>query len=130
MLRGRDADVLPLTCRALTRGRRGSGLHLGDERLGRHQVGSDERAAGDDDLALPVDLGPFGMPGCRLYVSMDLMTAGLAQNGSGAWYIGIPNDSSLAAVKFYVQSFAVDLLRLPAPIAVWSNAAEATIGMR
>ena len=61
-------------------------------------------------IPLPLDLTPFGAPGCGLYCSMEIVV-GLAASatGSAQWpNVAIPNDPSLAGSDFYDHSLWVD----------------------
>jgi hypothetical protein len=90
-------------------------------------------AAGFSDRAigatpLPLDLAPFGMPGCALY--QDLLVLGLSCQLAGATAtqtLSIPNTTALAALRFYLQGW------VPAPGAnaaglLTSNGLELTLG--
>lgn len=62
---------------------------------------SDRQWAG---TPLPLDLGPFGMTACRLYVSLDLMI--YTSTGPAGWCavpVAVPSDASLAGQQVYTQ---------------------------
>jgi hypothetical protein len=55
-------------------------------------------------VPLPLDLAPFGAPGCRLLTSSDvLIVATAGAQGDASVPVPIPNDPSLAGVSLYVQ---------------------------
>lgn len=80
-------------------------------------------------LALPLDLGLAGAPGCSLYCSLDLTSLALT-DGSGAAIhsISIPNSISLVGVSLFAQSLGLDAVN--ALGIVTSNALRQSIGNR
>lgn len=78
-------------------------------------------------LPLPIDLGFAGMPGCVLYVSLDLAMPMFNWSGAAAWTVMVPNQPALLGVRFYNQVFAVDRVANPLG-AVVTNAGAGVIG--
>lgn len=77
---------------------------------------------------LPLDLTPFGAPGCNLLTSFDIMIpAAVDGSGAASSKFAIPNDTKLRGLIFYNQYFVLDAA-INALGLVWSNAAKATIG--
>jgi hypothetical protein len=78
---------------------------------------------------LPVDLTPFGAPGCAARVSVDLAFPLSNNAGAATWSFPIPAWSSLVGSHFYQQALVLDpganLLQLTT-----SNAGDGTIGTR
>jgi hypothetical protein len=70
---------------------------------------------------LPLDLAILGMPGCTGYVSADGSVLRPAAGGA-SWSLPLPNNPSLAGLRFYVQG--VSLQQSPFTV---SNAGEALI---
>ncbi len=71
-------------------------------------VGRSKSKAGP--LSLPFDLAPLGAPGCRLYLSPDLVRVGRT---SSSGYVRfdwgyIPNDPALEGGVYYEQQFVLD----------------------
>ncbi len=79
-------------------------------------------------IPLPLDLGWWGMPGCRLATSYEQSVLAQADTaGIARWTFGIPAAPALIGARFYAQAFALD----PSANArqmVLSNANEAVIG--
>lgn len=62
--------------------------------------------------SLPLDLSPYGFPGCKLWTSIDAMVAG-STDASGVLgrfgvYLPIPFDPNLANLRLYCQDFVLD----------------------
>lgn len=58
----------------------------------------------------PLDLAPYGMPGCTAYVpSAAIATAVADGTGAGSLPLQIPNDPTLAGLFYYAQWFPLDL---------------------
>jgi hypothetical protein len=77
---------------------------------------------------LPVDLGPFGMPGCFGRVSADVTV--LVSGGDPATFaFAIPANAALAGLQFYHQALVFDPAAGNAVFMVVSDAAAARIGM-
>lgn len=51
-----------------------------------------------------VDLGPFGLAGCRQYVGFEAPQLFLAQNGVGITLLGVPNDPALVDKRVFAQA--------------------------
>jgi hypothetical protein len=82
-----------------------------------------------NSIQLPLDLGGFGMPGCRLLVSHDWIQQ-VPKNGSTAtWTLPVPHDAMLVGRRFYVQGVVADPNANAAGF-VWSNGGEGLIGER
>ncbi len=75
---------------------------------------------------LPYDLALFGMPGCTLFVSSDLVTLLLNWHGTAMWQMGIPNAPQIIGLSFYMQAGVID--RVNALGMVVTNAAAVSIG--
>jgi hypothetical protein len=75
--------------------------------------------------ALPLNLAPYGLPGCRLHVRDDLVGFWPA---SSSWSLAIPNAAALLAMPFFQQAVVLDpAVGNPAGAAL-SDAASAVIG--
>lgn len=59
-------------------------------------------------LPLPLDLGPFGQPGCSLLVQPDHVVALPLATGAGVWRIAIAANPALVGARFFVQAFGFD----------------------
>ncbi len=79
--------------------------------------------------ALPFDLGPLGLTGCRLLVSPDVTLPLSAQAGSALGSLQIPADTSLVSSRAFAQVLALDAAANPGG-AVASNALRLTLGSR
>lgn len=80
------------------------------------------------NLRLPLDLAAVGMPGCRLWVSLDEAAAGYG-SGAASWTLSLPNDVSFASATFYLQALVIDPLANQLGV-VGSDAAECVVGVR
>ena len=80
-------------------------------------------------LPLPLALDPIGMPGCRLYVSCNLLTPCLVVGPFALAAIAVPADPNLVGRSLYVQAIAADPTA-NALGAITSNAVAARIGGR
>lgn len=90
-------------------------------------IGASKSAWGS--IPLPLDLGPFQMPGCKLFVSHDWIQP-IPKNGATAsWVLNVPYDTTLVGQRFFVQGAVADAKANGAGF-VWSNAGEALIGER
>ena len=78
---------------------------------------------------LPMDLKSMRMPGCTLYVSLDLMIPIANTGGSAVWTVGLPNAAALIGIPFYNQGI-VDAPGKNGLSVVVSNAAEGRVGAR
>lgn len=54
-------------------------------------------------IPLPLDLGPFGAPGCSLLASMDAVVGVATPSGVASVPITLPNDPSLVGVTLFQQ---------------------------
>jgi hypothetical protein len=78
-------------------------------------------------LPTPVDLAPFGAPGCSNYTSTDVMFLVLLDAaGQGAMNTGIPSDPGLMGVRFFNQSVVLSTVN-PLGLLV-GNAGAAVVG--
>ena len=77
-------------------------------------------------IPLPYSLSALGMPGCTLYVSIDVSMP-LANTGIAKWSIPLPRAAHLIGWRFYQQAVVVDLLANTAGVTV-SNAGEGVVG--
>lgn len=58
----------------------------------------------------PLDLAPYGMPGCTAYVpSLAISTAVTDPAGAGSLQLQIPNNAALTGLFYYAQWFPLDL---------------------
>lgn len=57
---------------------------------------------------LPLDLTPFGAPGCRLHTSLDVTQVLFGSNGQAQWSTFVPVDPALLWLRFYTQALAFD----------------------
>ncbi|MBL9076689.1 MAG: hypothetical protein JNL08_04245, partial [Planctomycetes bacterium] len=76
--------------------------------------------------ALPLDLSPFGMPGCRALVSHDIVLLHGFDHVSPP--LPIPNLPSLYGTEFYVQAVVGELGANPLGL-IWSRGLRCIIGM-
>ena len=76
---------------------------------------------------LPLNLAPFGLPGCLLQIDPAITLLVIGSGGSAIWSRPVPNDAGLLGVSFYNQAAAIDTGANTAGLTV-SNAARATIG--
>jgi hypothetical protein len=80
-------------------------------------------------IALPLDMTPFGAPGCSLQASADLV-AGLTGGGATrSLPLGIPLQPVLLGREFYAQAFVADPLANALGIVV-SNGGRLLVGGR
>ena len=78
---------------------------------------------------LPLNLAPFGFPGCFFYVSQDLLVPLQVSNGRSMWSIRIPSSPFLVGMGFFSQVMALEPGSRGWVLSV-SNMAEARIGMK
>ena len=86
---------------------------------------SDTRFAGMD---LPIDLDPFGMKGCTLYVRPDTQIPVVTGIGVVSFPIVIPNDTALIELEAFLQFIGADPGAGNTLGAVVSNAARVKLG--
>ncbi|MBK8980041.1 MAG: hypothetical protein IPM29_29425 [Planctomycetes bacterium] len=77
--------------------------------------------------SLPFDLTPFGLTGCTLYVSLDVVAGTSASAGSATFSLPIPVVANLVGLRAFNQAFAPDAGHNPAGV-VTSNAGTAVVG--
>ncbi len=77
--------------------------------------------------SLPTLLTGFGMPGCRLYTSADLLVVIPATAGVATWSFPVPLQPSLVGEAFYLQGVTFDPAANPMGLAT-SNAATLVVG--
>jgi hypothetical protein len=76
-------------------------------------------------LPFPQDLTLIGMPGCFLYITVDVTVTAPVVAGVARINLPIPSVPSLIGVRLYEQAFFSDTVN---PLGVTSNAAEILIG--
>lgn len=86
-------------------------------------VGSTMQSGGPH---LPVDLSPYGMPGCLLWVGADATQAAAAANGRAGFALPIPAAAVLAGRHFAAQALSLDAAASAGGLAT-SNALFATV---
>jgi hypothetical protein len=75
---------------------------------------------------LPLDLAPFGMPGCELFTSIDWTALAVPVGRSARTALAIPSQRALLGARIFVQAIATDpSATIPGAV---SNAARVTIG--
>ncbi len=79
--------------------------------------------------ALPFDLTPFGMTGCVLRASSDIIVPLQAQGGRIADDLPIPNEAALVGNDVFLQAVAVDHTANPAGV-ITTNALRLQVGRR
>ena len=79
-------------------------------------------------LALHLELSPFGLFNCFLYVSPDASSTLVNNAGTATWQIDIPLNPYLIGLTFYVQGAVVDFGA--AGFIIVTNAGEGVIGAR
>ena len=77
--------------------------------------------------SLPLDLGPFGMGGCALYVSPDQSVQVPTSGGTAQFALDIPCDPALLGVHFFNQGAVLDPGVNPLNLIV-TNAAAGIVG--
>jgi hypothetical protein len=81
------------------------------------------------DSTAPVDLSPYGMPGCSALVAVACYSLATASGGSAELSMAVPNTTSLAGAHIFEQAFAVEPGANAAGVVV-SNGADVLIGIR
>lgn len=74
---------------------------------------------------LPLDLGPFGAPGCLARISPDAALLVLGTGNTATWNLPIPNAAALLCVQFLTQGLALD----PAANALGAVVSDAAAGI-
>lgn len=77
--------------------------------------------------ALPLPLGPYGMPGCDLLVAPDAAQLVLGAGTSATWSLPLPPAAALLGITFWNQLFALDPAANAAGLTA-SNAVRTRIG--
>lgn len=75
--------------------------------------------------ALPQDLGPYGLPGCMLWVTPAATRAALATNGRATFALPLPATPALAGTHFALQGLSLDA-NSPSGLGAVSNGLFAT----
>lgn len=75
---------------------------------------------------LPLDLGPLGLTGSKLHVSVDVLLPLPVVQGAAVWSLPIPAVSSLLGLRFRQQGLVFDAKAGPLGVYL-TNAAEGTI---
>ncbi len=88
-------------------------------------IGWSDQQAGS--FQLPLDLAPFGMPGCHARVATDLIVPLTGANNAATWTTPVPQNNALLGVSFYQQGFAIDPAANAAGLTA-SNSVRVTIG--
>lgn len=78
-------------------------------------------------FTLPLDLSPFGMPGCSLLAQLGAMQVVVGAGTSATWSLQVPNSGALIGLHFYSQGLSLDVAANAAGITV-SNAARGKLG--
>jgi hypothetical protein len=65
-------------------------------------------AASSGPFALPLDLGPFGLPGCMLLADPAATALVVGTGGLAQWSLFLPENPSFMGAVFYNQGFALD----------------------
>ena len=79
-------------------------------------------------IALPADLGPFGMPGCRLLASAEVMIDVSTGLGATRVVVHLPTERTLLRVRLFHQCLSLDETANPLGL-VTSNGGVSTIGI-
>ncbi len=77
---------------------------------------------------LPINLGPLGMKGCNLLVSIDLPLPFRAQSGKAGLDIPIPNDELLLGQSAFFQALIIDPKANPAGM-IMSAGLQVQVGL-
>ncbi len=88
-------------------------------------IGWSDQQAGS--FQLPLDLAPFGMPGCHARVATDLIVPLTGANNTATWTTPVPQNNALLGISFYQQGFAIDPAVNAAGLTA-SNSVRVTIG--
>jgi hypothetical protein len=79
-------------------------------------------------FALPLDLSPFGMPGCALHASFDFVATAIARQGSATFSIPL-QAPAMPGTTVFQQALVLDPDANPAGVTL-SDAAELRVGVR
>ena len=77
----------------------------------------------------PVDLTPFGMPGCYGLVAVAAVDFALATAGVAEWSVTVPNSTTLNGVHLFQQAFVLESGANTAGVIV-SNGGDIVVGIR
>ena len=77
---------------------------------------------------LPVQLTPFGAPGCSARVSLDATSFLVGSGGVATYNFTVPNNQAFIGMQIFTQALALDA-GINAMGAVTSDAAVATAGL-
>ncbi|MGB3967604.1 MAG: kelch repeat-containing protein [Planctomycetota bacterium] len=78
-------------------------------------------------VGLPLPLAAVGMPGCTLFVSLDVLVTRTPVGGAASLAIPVPYQPALVGGVFFVQTASLDLAANPLGLTI-SNALAGTIG--
>jgi hypothetical protein len=80
---------------------------------------------------LPVDLAPYGMPGCHSLVDTSIIALDFVATAANAaeWSIAVPNSTALNGAHIYQQAIALEA-GANAAGAIVSNAGDIGVGIR
>lgn len=90
-------------------------------------VGTSRTRWGGFDL--PLDLTRWGLPGCFLDVSVDVVVPMQPNGGTSSASVAIPSDPSVVGLELFLQGLAVDPSANPAGLTT-TNARRARVGVR
>lgn len=76
---------------------------------------------------LPLDLTPYGMPGCHARVATDLIVPVTGQNQAATLVMPVPQNHALLGITLYQQGFALDPTANAAGLTA-GNAVRITVG--
>lgn len=79
-------------------------------------------------LTLPLNMTPFGMPGCNLLAAPFTNEVVVGAGTSATWTLPIPNLGSLQGVSFYNQGLSLDTAANAAGLTL-SNGAKGRVGI-
>ncbi|MCA8950345.1 MAG: hypothetical protein KDE27_12640 [Planctomycetes bacterium] len=78
-------------------------------------------------MALPFDLGGFGLTGCRAYTSADAALLVTHGGSTANWSLALPSTPTLSGLVLFLQALSIDpAVARPVPAAA-SNAAEMNV---
>ena len=100
-------------------------LNLPPWQFGWMVIGASASQAGP--VPLPLDLGPLGMPGCKLFVSPDFMVYSFSNPVKNEWEAKVPENPVLLGSSLYLQYLSRDPGANPRGLTL-SDAAKVTLG--
>lgn len=80
-------------------------------------------------VALPLDLGTLGLPGCRLAVAPEFVALEPAGGATAVHAFTVPTEQALLGIAFFAQVLAADPAVQPAGLAL-GDAIRAVVGGR